>query len=251
MAVDLTGVNNKETPPRFRLQAIHLIDEDTAQFNALDTGEQTFYQYVYDHIPAAGSPTLEAGLASYSLGVNAVIGFSTDDPDIPFVTYYSLSDIVNYGVTVTNIPTDAATLIANTNWQFTIANAGFTAGKHVKVAIRANDAESSGKGELLIIDAIFPPAAPAAFAAADGVGSSVCTWTNSTGAVSYLISYKVGSTGYTNAQILAAPTGTKVDIDGTPNTVSGLAAGSYSFCIQAVNPGGTGPASTAEGATIT
>jgi hypothetical protein len=251
MAIDTTYVNNEQTPPRWRVLATHLVGTDTVQFNALNADDKTFFQYIYDNVPATGSPQLEAGVASISVGVNAVIGFSSSDPDAPFLSYYSISDIVNYGVTVTNVPTDAATLVANSNWKFTIANAGFTAGKHIKAMVRLNDAELEGKGDKIIVDIIVPPATPATFTAADGVGQSVCAWTNSTGAASYLISYKIGSLVYTNAQILASPTGSKVDTDGTPNTVTGLAAGAYSFCIQAVNPGGTSAATASDGATIT
>jgi len=251
MAIDMTGVNNAQTPPRMRVNASHLVGTDTVQFNALNAEDKVFYQYIYDSVPATGSPDVEAGLVSISVGTNAVIGFASSDPDLPFISYYSLSDIVNYGATVTNIPTDAVTLVANANYKFTIANAGFVNGKHCKVGIRINDAELEGKGTMVLVDIIVLPDIPGTFAAGDGVGQSVCTWVDSAGTAYYTIYWKIGSLSYTATQIMAAPTGSKIDTDGTPNTVTGLVAGEYSFTITATNPGGTSAAATADGATIT
>lgn len=250
MAIDMTKVDNEQTPPRWRINARYLVGTDTAQLALLNAEDRAFYQYVDAHVPAVGSPDADAGLVSISLGVNAVIGFGSMDPDVPLVPYYSLSDIVNYGALVTNVPTDAVTLATNVNNTFTIANAGFVAGKNFKVAVRLDDAENEGKGTMVLVDCIIAPAAPTNIAATGGVGSASVAWDAMDGAASYMIYWKSGGTGLTASQILAAPTGSVAGTTPAGQAIT-LVAGDYSFTVRATNPGGTSAGGTADGDSVT
>lgn len=52
MGLDYTKVNQTYTPTRWRRMAVHLIEEDTEDWNMLDSTSQTWYQYVYDNVAA-------------------------------------------------------------------------------------------------------------------------------------------------------------------------------------------------------
>lgn len=52
MGLDYTKVDTQYTPTRWRRMAIHLLEEDTEDWNALDPSSKTWYQYVYDNVAA-------------------------------------------------------------------------------------------------------------------------------------------------------------------------------------------------------
>ena len=251
MAVDYTGVNHEQTPARVRKLAQHLVDNDPDQLALLDAESQTFYQYVYDNIPQPGTPVVDAGVYDKEVGVDVDFYVGSQDLDIPLTYFYDLSDIVLYGATVTNVPTAATTSLTVTDGAANIADAGFIAGSHTKVALQAYDAESTDKGPVTILDVIFAPAEPTTIAAANGVEESVVSWDEMDGAASYTIWYIDDAVGTETEDVIRA---TGQSIPGTTpagTTITGLTASSVCrVTVTATNPGGTSIGGTPDNATI-
>ena len=52
MGLDYTKVDQTYTPTRWRRMAVHLLEEDTEDWNRLDPTSKTWYQFVYDNVAA-------------------------------------------------------------------------------------------------------------------------------------------------------------------------------------------------------
>lgn len=251
MAVDLTGVNQENTPPRMRLIAKYLVENDPAQLAALDAESQTFYNYVYNNVPPFGTPPISISVASKIAGTSVTLEVSSTDPDTPLTWFYDLSDTVFYGNTVTNVPTEATTTATVSGGEFTISDAGLVAGSHSKIVVQAHDAESTTKGEVETVDVIYTPAAPTTIAAADGTGETVVTWDAMSGAASYNVYYLEGAGGTeTAADIILNGDEFTGTINPGGTTITGLTAGTCRVTVTATNPGGTSDGGTPDNATI-
>jgi hypothetical protein len=252
MAVDLTGVNQENTPPRMRLIAKYLVENDPDQLAALDAESQTFYNYVYNNVPPFGTPGITVSIASKDVGTNsATVSVYSDDPDTPLTWFYSLSDTVNYGATVTSVPSAAATEATVSGGTFSVSDGGFTAGTHTKIAVQAHDAEDTAKGELELVDLIYAPAAPTNIAAGDGTGQTEVIWDPMDGAASYNVYYIEDAGGAETAEtIISSGTQFTGTIDPLGTTITGLAAGTCRVTVTATNPGGTSDGGTPDNATI-
>lgn len=252
MAIDTSLITFDNCPPRIKLNADYLVNVDTAQLNALDADDKAFYQYISTNIAKFGTPELQGGVYAKSVGVNFQAYLISNDTHLPLSFFYSISDIVNYGATVTNVPTTAASALVLTNNVGTIPNAGFVAGKALKAVFQAeNNLSATDKGPLLTLDVIYAPAAPTTIAAADGVGQSVVTWDAMVGAASYDVYYIDDAVGTENAATIIS-TGTHFTGTVAPGgtTITGLTAGTCRVTVTATNPGGTSLGGAPDSATI-
>lgn len=102
------------------------------------------------------------------------------------------------------------------------------------------------------VDCTGAPKPPTTIAAADGVGESVVSWDTQEGAVSYKIYYVIDYVAQTEAQIIAAPTGSTNGTTPAGQTIGSLTAGHvYGFTVTATNATTESLGGTLDTATIT
>jgi len=259
-SADFTTISS--IPPRWKFNADYMVANKPAELASLNTNDNAYYTYINTNVGAYYAPVISAAaIVAKNVGVNVQLFLNASGAVYqPVEWYYTLSSIIVYNGTAPTAPATARTAFASSNVYGvtgTIANAGFVAGSDVVIAIQAASLSSpSGSGSTIeyslpvsTFRATFAPAAPTAIGATSATGHSVVTWTNSSGGASYAIYWKSGSTSYTAAQILAAPTGSGVGTTPAGQTIT-LAATTYSFTITATNPGGTSAGGTAAGATV-
>lgn len=119
MGLDYTKVDTTYTPTRWRRMSIHLLEEDTQDWNMLDATSKTWYQYVYDNVAAAVAQAVN--LAEDSVAADEITFTFEDGTGAAVDTYkvYYLAGAAG---------TESAETIKSTGSEFTgtIAKAGTT-----------------------------------------------------------------------------------------------------------------------------
>lgn len=121
MGLDYTKVDTTYTPTRWRRMSIHLLEEDTEDWNMLDASSKTWYQYVYDNVAAAVAQAVN--LTEDSVAADEIT-FTFEDGDGAAVDTYKVYYLGSAA------GTENAETIKSTGSEFvgTIAKVGTTIG---------------------------------------------------------------------------------------------------------------------------
>jgi len=119
MAIDLTQYTKDTTPNRIRPIAKHLTEVDPVQLEALDTGENTFWDHIYTDAPLGPRPVTSLAVADSTGGNGSVTWTDTDTSSAYVVIYLTSStgsetmyEVLTTGVEFTGIKNPAGTTIA-------------------------------------------------------------------------------------------------------------------------------------------
>jgi fibronectin type 3 domain-containing protein len=204
---DVTGLTNG-TQYAFAASAVNAGGE-----SALST-----VQTATPQVPAPGAPTISSATAGNTL---VTVAWGTVTGATSYNIYYAAGTTVDKSgtkMTVVTSPRDITGLTNGTPYAFAMS------------AVNAGG-ESALSGVLTATPQVPAPGAPTISAATSGSSKVTVSWSAVTGATSYNIYYKAGST--------VDKTGTKVSGVTSPSDVTGLTNGTgYAFAVSAVNAGG-------------
>lgn len=237
MSFDKTTLNADNCPLRWREIAKYLKDNDTDQLNALHADHKEVLDWVYDsdyndeNSPAAPVVTVASKTATsitFNIGVadvSATALYEDDDTNVwDGATTPDAADDPN-----TDITGEVVGTLQNGTWEKT----GLTAGNHYAFTFSAEDGNGEGSSST-DLEVVLEPDAISDLVVSDAGGSEADIAFTATPGANETLFYVTGDES--DPAVIVAGTNAGAVSDGDDIATG---AGTFSFVIASVNPGGT------------